>query len=136
MCQQPQRARQKGQRMNAALVANDARWMLEQLAMPFDPRDSIKARRERAIRRAGISPAKGMRLWYNQTCALLAHEYLAIKDAHSRWLDEQEKQLAAEIETLRAVRAARRQGELSLHGDTPDHSRSHASSMGAPLAVD
>jgi hypothetical protein len=37
--------------------------MLMQLAMPLDPRDTIKARRERAIRRSGLTPSKGFRLW-------------------------------------------------------------------------
>lgn len=112
MRQHSQHVRQKGQHVNAALVATDARWMLEQLALPLDPRDTIKARRERAIRRAGISAAKGMRLWYAQTCALLAHEYLQIKQAYEAHVIAHEVKLAEEIETLRALRAARQQGGL------------------------
>jgi hypothetical protein len=85
MRQYPQRDSQKAQRMNAAgLIDDTAREMLHQLSLPIEPTDTIKARRERAIRRAGLSAAKGMRLWYGQTCALLASEYVSLIDALER----------------------------------------------------
>lgn len=109
-----QRAGEITQHMSPAAVASEARWMLEQLSLPVDPRDSIKARRERAIRRAGISPAKGMRLWYSQTCSLLAHEFLAICEAYKGHVRSQETRLHEELEILKALKAQGRQHELDL----------------------
>lgn len=122
MRQDHQRDREKPYQMNAAIVANDARWMLEQLAFPVDPRDTIKARRERAIRRSGLSPAKGMRLWYSQTCALLAHEFLQLTEAYKNHVKSQERLLAEELETLRALRLAREHRERQLAMDLSTHS--------------
>ena len=121
MRQNYQRSGQKGQQMTPAAVANDARWMLEQLSLPVDPRDTIKARRERAIRRAGISPAKGVRLWYAQTCALLAHEYLAIIEAYKNHVITLERTLEHEAAELRALREARemRERQYGLDIETP-----------------
>lgn len=116
MRQDPQRSGEKDQRMNASFVANDAHQMLVQLAMPVDPRDTIKARRERAIRRAGISPAKGMRLWYRQTCALLAHEYFQIKEAYRAHIERQGQRLAEELAFLRELQARESQHEFALTG--------------------
>lgn len=112
MREHPQRNGQKTQPMSAALVADSARSMLEQLSFPIDPRDTIKARRERAIRRAGISPAKGMRLWYGQACSLLAHEYLQIKEAYRAHVERQEARLAEELEFLRTLQARERQHDI------------------------
>jgi hypothetical protein len=119
MRQYPQRACTKAQQMNASLVANDARFMLEQLSLPVDPRDSIKARRERAIRRAGISPAKGMRLWYSQTCALLAHEYFQIKEAYRAHVETQEARLAEELNFLRQLQAREQQHDFAFADRSP-----------------
>ena len=47
MGQHPQRVGQKLQHMNAATVSLEAQQMLYQLALPVDPKDTIKARRER-----------------------------------------------------------------------------------------
>lgn len=123
MRQQSQRFGQKTQPMSAATVTSDARWMLEQLSLPVDPRDTIKARRERAIRRAGLSPAKGMRLWYRQSCDVLAHEYLTLVEAYKNHVRTQERLLADELEQLRALRAAREIREKQLGLDLPTHSR-------------
>lgn len=114
MRQQPQRIGQKVQRMNA--VAADARWMLQQLALPIEPTDTIKARRERAIRRAGLSAAKGMRLWYGQTCSLLAEEYFTLVDAlkrqaiHFENAAERNYQLAQQLRETRVMK----EGQLAL----------------------
>jgi hypothetical protein len=97
------------QPMNAATVCFEAQSMLHQLSMPIDPRDTIKARRERAIRRAGISPAKGFRLWYGYATALMAHEYLMICEAAKAHVRTQEAQLETELEQLRALKAAHEQ---------------------------
>lgn len=127
MRQDHQRNGQKSKQMNASLVADDARWMLEQLLFPVDPRDTIKARRERAIRRSGLSPAKGMRIWYSQTCALLAHEFLQLTEAYKNHVKDQERLLAEELETLRALRVAREQRERQLAMDL--------SSLPSPMAT-
>lgn len=95
--------------MNAATVCIEAQSMLHQLSMPIDPRDTIKARRERAIRGAGISPAKGFRLWYGYATALLAHEYLMICEAAKNHVRTQESQLETELEQLRALKALHEQ---------------------------
>lgn len=121
MRQHPQRASEKAQQMNAVTVAADARFMLEQLSLPVDPRDSIKARRERAIRRAGISPAKGMRLWYSQACALMAHEYFQIKEAYRAHIETQETRLADEIEFLRQLQAREKQHDFTFADLSPSH---------------
>lgn len=92
--------------MSAATVTSEARWMLEQLSLPVDPRDTIKARRERAIRKAGLSPAKGMRLWYRQSCDVLAHEYLTLVEAYRNHVRTQERALERELEQLRDRKAA------------------------------
>lgn len=97
------------QPMNAATVCLEAQSLLHQLSMPIDPRDTIKARRERAIRRAGISPAKGFRLWYGYATALMAHEYLMICEAAKHHVRAQETQLESELEQLRALRALHEQ---------------------------
>lgn len=104
------------QPMNAAMVCDEAKWMLHQLAMPVDPRDTIKARRERAIRRANLSPAKGFRLWYGYGTALMAHEYLTICEAFKAHVRAQETLLADELEHLRSLRLAReiREKQLAL----------------------
>ena len=114
MRQHPQRVGQKLQHMNAATVSLEAQQMLYQLALPVDPKDTIKARRERAIRRAGLSPAKGMRLWYAQACSLMAHEYLQIKEAYRAHIETQETRLEAELEYLRQLQAREKQHELGL----------------------
>lgn len=64
-------------------------------------------------KRPGISPDKGMRLWYAQACALLAHEYFQIKTAYENHVIQHEQLLAEEIATLRALKAARFQGGLA-----------------------
>lgn len=116
-----QHDRQKGQQMSPDLVASDARWMLEQLSLPVDPRDTIKARRERAIRRAGISPAKGVRIWYAQTVALMAHEYLAIVGAYKNHVLLLERTLEHDTAKLRALREARemKERQYGLDIETP-----------------
>ena len=114
----PIRPRTKTMQVNAAAVANEAQWMLFQLSLPLDPRDTIKARRERAIRRAGIPPAKGFRLWYGYATALLAHEYLTICEAAKAHVRAQETQLETELAQLRALKALHeqrdRQHEMAL----------------------
>ena len=124
MRQDPQPNGQKTQPMSATAITADARWMLEQLSLPVDPRDTIKARRERAIRRAGLTPAKGMRLWYRQTVGLMAHEYLTLVEAYKNHVRTQEKTLADELELLRTLRAARevREAQLGLDLSTPTRS--------------
>jgi len=114
MRQNHQRPRDKTLHMNAMTVANEARFMLQQLSLPVDPTDTIKARRERAIRRAGLSHAKGMRLWYSQTCALLAHEFLGLLQAYKDHVTTQERELERDLETLRTLRAERLQRENQL----------------------
>lgn len=126
MRQHPQRLGQKTQPMSATAIASDARWMLEQLSFPIDARDTIKARRERAIRRAGLSPAKGMRLWYRQTCDILAHEYLTLVEAYKNHVRAQERLLADELEQLRALRAARELREKQIGLDLPTLPRASA----------
>lgn len=121
MREQSQRPREKAQRMNAAAVTLDAQRMLYQLAMPVDAKDTIKARRERAIRRAGLSPAKGMRLWYAQACSLLAHEYFQIKEAYRAHIEIQEARLSEELHYLRELQARERQHELGLTDAAPRH---------------
>lgn len=128
MRQSYQRAGENTQHMSPMAVASEARWMLEQLSLPVDPRDSIKARRERAIRRAGISPAKGMRLWYSQTCSLLAHEFLAICDAYKTHVKNQETRLHEEIAILNALKARGANYEMDL----PASARSVAEMDNAP----
>ena len=130
MRQQSQRSGQNTQPMSAALVTSDARWMLEQLSLPVDPRDTIKARRERAIRRAGLSPAKGMRLWYRQSCDVLAHEYLTLVEAYKNHVRTQERLLADELEQLRSLRAAREIREKQLGLDLSTHPRAMGASHG------
>jgi hypothetical protein len=115
----PIRPRKKAMRaMNAATVATEAQWMLHQLSLPVAPKDTIKARRERAIRRAGLSHAKGFRVWHGYAAALMAHEYLTICEAFKAHVRTQEAHLTDELEQLRSLRAARelreRHGELDL----------------------
>lgn len=114
MRQHPQRFGQKRQQMNA--IAADARWMLQQLSLPIEPTDTIKARRERAIRRAGLSSAKGMRLWYGQTCAVLAEEYLALVEAINRHAATFESAAERHHQIAQQLRDARimREGHLAL----------------------
>jgi len=131
MRQHPQRHGQKTQPMSATAVSSDARWMLEQLSFPIDARDTIKARRERAIRRAGLSPAKGMRIWYRQTCDILAHEYLTLVEAYKNHVRTQERLLADELEQLRALRAAREIREKQIGLDLATPSRTGDASLGA-----
>lgn len=117
MGQNPKRVGQKACRMNATAINADARWMLEQLAMPVDPRDTIKARRERAIRRSGLTPAKGFRLWYAQKTALLAHEFVGLVEAYKVHVRTQERLLHDELEQLRALRLARELREKQIELD-------------------
>ena len=107
----PIRDRSKAIQMSAVSVASDAQWMLHQLALPVAATDTIKARRVRAISRAGISPAKGFRLWYGYATALLAHEFIAICEAYKSHVRTQERLLADELEQLRALRATREEKE-------------------------
>ena len=123
-----QRAGEITQHMSPMAVASEARWMLEQLSLPVDPRDSIKARRERAIRRAGLSPAKGMRLWYSQTCSLLAHEFLAICEAYKQHVRTQETRLHEELAILNALKTR----EAQIDMDLPTPSRAVAEMDHAP----
>ena len=102
------------QPMNAATVCLEAQSMLQQISLPIDPRDTIKARRERAIRKAGLSSAKGFRLWYGYTTALLAHEYLGLKEAYRAHIETQETRLEAELQYLRELQATENQHELGL----------------------
>ncbi len=80
--------------------------MLMQLAMPLDPRDTIKARRERAIRRSGLTPSKGYRLWYG-LAELWRHEYQELLNRYERHIISLERQYADKSETLRHIREAR-----------------------------
>lgn len=139
MRQHQQRDGQKTQPMSAGTVTADARWMLEQLSLPVDPRDTIKARRERAIRRAGLSPAKGMRIWYRQTCDIMAHEYLTLVEAYKNHVRKQERLLADELEQLRVMREARelREKQIGLDLETPSRALAameNAASNGGPIA--
>ena len=109
-----QRPCEKAWQMNAASIALDAQRSLFHLATPMEPTDTIKARRERAIRRAGLSPAKGTRLWYGQTCALLAHEYVRLKEAYRKHIETQEARLADELSFLRELQAKEKNYELWL----------------------
>jgi hypothetical protein len=121
----PKRLGEKAQQMNAAAIALDAQRSLFLLATPVEPTDTIKARRERAIRRAGLSSAKGTRLWYGQACALLAHEYVQLKEAYRNHITSQKARLAEEIEYLRALQAKENQHELGL-----PHERARQDAMG------
>lgn len=80
--------------------------MLVQLALPIDPRDTIKARRERAIRRSGLTPSKGFRVWYG-IADLWRDEYLELRARYERHILSLERTLAQESETLRTLREAR-----------------------------
>lgn len=113
-----QRFCEKAQRMSA--VASEARWMLQQLALPIEPTDTIKARRERAIRRAGISSAKGARLWYGQACAILADEYFQLVAAVRQHALAQERAAERDRAILQQLRDARimREGQLDLLAET------------------
>lgn len=91
-------------------VAVDPQRMLFQLSMPIDPRDTIKARRERAIRRSGLTPSKGYRLWYG-IAELWRDEYLELRARYERHVVTLEKTLAQESEQLRALREAREMRE-------------------------
>ncbi len=132
----PIRPRTKVMRaVNAVTVATEAQWMLHQLSLPVAPKDTIKARRERAIRRAGLSHAKGFRVWYGYAAALMAHEYLTICEAFKAHVRSQETLLADELEQLRSLRAARelreQHYELALSADPSvlgqvDRESSHA----------
>jgi hypothetical protein len=117
MRQHSQRVGEKTQHMNAAAITLDAQRSLFVLATPVEPTDTIKARRERAIRRAGLSPAKGTRIWYGQTCALLAHEYVRLKEAYRNHIMSQKARLADELEYLRELQAKDNQHELGLFGE-------------------
>lgn len=121
MRQDHQRPCEKAKRMNAALIAQDAQYALFMLAQPIEPTDTIKARRERAIRRAGLSSAKGTRLWYGQTCALLAHEYVRLKEAYRKHIESQKTRLAAELDYLRELQAKEHQHELGLPHEGARH---------------
>lgn len=109
-----QRTGEKELRMNAATIATETRWMLHQLCLPIEPTDSIKARRERAIRRAGISRAKGVRLWYGQACSILAEEFFQIAEAYKRLVVNQETRLTEELELLKALKERGKQHDLDL----------------------
>lgn len=123
MRQQSQRIREKGQRMSA--LAADAKWMLQQLSLPIEPTDTIKARRERAIRRAGLSSAKGMRLWYGQACSLLADEYVSLVEAVKRHAGAIERAAERNHQLAQQLRDARimREGHLALAIDQETHPR-------------
>lgn len=101
-----QHGSEKGLRMNPAAVASEAQYMLQQLSLPIQPTDTVKARRERAIRRAGVSHAKGVRLWYRQACTIAAHEFFKLAEAYRLHVIAQERALTRELEQLRARRAA------------------------------
>lgn len=124
------RSRTKAMPVNAGLVANDIQFMLHQLSMPVDPRDTIKARRERAIRRAGLTPAKGFRAWYQYPVAILAHEYLSVVEAyknHVRTLENTHRELANELQRLREANDLRERhanilAETALGRAQVDHS--------------
>ena len=122
-----QRLGEKAQRMSA--VAAEARFMLHQLALPIEPTDTIKARRERAIRRAGLSPAKGARLWYGQACSLLADEYFQLVDAIKRHAIAQKRAVERDQQTLDELvdALAMRRGQLVLSlGQGTSHGASAA----------
>lgn len=104
--------------MNASAVAADAQFMLQQLSLPITPTDSVKARMLRATRRAGLSPRKAVRIWYQHACTIAAHEYLQIKEAYKAHIENQEARLAKELEHLRELQAREQQHELGLADET------------------
>lgn len=63
-----------------AIIAQMRLWLRE-LSLPCCATDTVATRRDRAIALSGLSPAKGMRIWYGQRASLLASEYLLVRDA-------------------------------------------------------
>lgn len=112
------------QKSCAVNVALSPQTMLVQLALPIDPRDTIKARRERAIRRSGLTPSKGFRVWYG-IADLWRDEYLELRARYERHILSLERTLAQESETLKALREARelRENNYALDLNPKAHTR-------------
>lgn len=113
------------------LPMEDAAWILGQLAMPFDARDTIKARRERAIARSGLSRSKGYRLWYGQVRRLWDDEVeklLANWDRHIKALEQAHADKTDHIRAIREARQRERQNALQLVHEE------HLAATDAPLA--
>ncbi len=91
-----------------------AQTMLRQLSFPIEAHDTIKARRERAARKSGLTSSKAFRLWYGQQVALLADEWMTLCARYRAHVEEQEARLEAELQALRALKAARTQMDLVL----------------------
>lgn len=111
--------KKRGDEVNALAIQNDTRGMLRQLMLPLIPERRVKGALSLVSRETGLPFSKLRRLYYGITDHILAFEWRAIQSAHTRWLEEQEKKLAIELETLRALRVARSQGRLDL-ADTPN----------------
>lgn len=104
----------RGRAVNAALVADQAQFYLHQLSLPIEPTDSVKARINRATRRAGLSPRKAVRIWYQHACTIAAHEFLSLREAYTAHICKQERRLAEEISYLRELQSKEKQHELGL----------------------
>jgi hypothetical protein len=107
--------------MTALTQAHD---MLQQLSLPIGATDTIKARRERAIRKSGLTASKGLRVWYGQKCSILADEWLTLCDRYAKHVEIQEQRLGHELEQLRAAKAQRLQTEFDLQAPQSTHAAS------------
>lgn len=92
------------------VTVEQAAAMLEQLALPIEPRDTVKRKRERAVARSGLTPSKGYRLWYGQVRRLWDDEVdtlLARWDQHIQKLEQTHTQNAEQLRALREAREMR-----------------------------
>lgn len=109
--------------VSACAIQNNTREMLRQMALPLIPERRVKGALSLVSRETGLPFSKVRRIYYGITDHILAFEFSAIEAAHDKWLCEQERRLGAQIENLRAARAAKKQGRLALNENTTNAPR-------------
>jgi hypothetical protein len=114
----PFRDRNKGARMSALAISDTTHDMLRQMALPLVPERRVKGALHHVSRETGVSYSKLRKLYYRLSDHILATEWQAIRMAYQRHVESHEQKLEAELAQLRAIKATRLQGELSLHADS------------------
>lgn len=112
----------------ALSIQDDTRDMLRQMMLPLIPQRRVKGALSLVSRDTGLPFSKLRRVYYGITDHILAFEWSAIATAYQRHVENQERKLTQELETLRALKAARLQGDL-LNASTQACPRSTAETV-------
>lgn len=88
-------------------VALEMQRIVREAAEPWSPGDSVKAAIGRAARALGLPFRRARTFWYASPCAVRAEEADQLRARDRALVEERLRRLEAEIELLRARRAAR-----------------------------